>query len=187
MLNALQLAHSGIVRYLNGSIDLGLKFDGNQDLLAIGYADASWADCKETRHSQSGYVFLLTGCAISWASKKQPTVALSTCEAEYVAAALAAQEAIWIKRLLKEMNYKQDNITIYDDNLSTIDVSRNPKFHSRMKHMDIKYHFLRDNVESGDISLKYVGTDEQIADVLTKALAREKFQKFTNLMGCQRL
>ena len=125
----------------------------------------------------------MLGGPVSWASKKQGVVALSTCEAEYISASLAMQEAIWLKRLLGELGFLQQCVRIYEENRSTIAVSRIPKFHSRMKHIDIRFHFLRDCVENGQIVLEYIRTDEQIADVLTKGLTREKFAYFKHKLG----
>ena len=173
-----------ILRYLQGTSDWGITFNAsNSTLDLLGYVDADWAGDPVTRKSQSGYVFMLGGGAVSWASKKQSVVALSTTEAEYVSASLAAQEAIWLRRLLSELGFPQSCTTLYEDNMSCIDVSKNPKFHARMKHIDIKHHFLRDCAENALIASKYCRTECQLADVFTKALPREKFMCMIGKIG----
>ena len=174
-----------LLRYLQGTANLSLLFEADPEsgVSVVGYADADWAGDHDTRRSQSGYTYAVGGGTISWASKKQKTVALSSCEAEYISASLAAQEAIWLRRLVSELGYEQPCVTIYEDNTSAIDVSRNPKFHSRMKHVDIRHHFLRDCVEEGRLVLKYIRSEEQVADILTKGLPREKFEYLRDKLG----
>lgn len=129
-------------------------------------------------------VFQLCGGPISWVSKKQAVVALSTTEAEYVAAAFAAQELLWLRKLLNELGFCQDSATVlFEDNKGAIEVSRNPKFHSRLKHVDVRHHFLRDAVQAGTLSLKYCDTDNQLADIMTKGLSRDRFQKMRDQLG----
>ena len=121
---------------------------------------------------------------ITWSSKKQATTALSTSEAEFVAATAAACQAIWLRRVLADLQQEQKCATeIFCDNKSTISMTRNPTFHNRTKHIDIRYHFIRDLVAKEEISLEYCSTEEQLADVLTKALSKEKFCYFRSLLG----
>ena len=179
-----------ILRYLKGTLDYGICFCGssNKDVKLSGFVDADWAGDVETRKSQSGYVFYLCGGPVSWVSRKQTVVALSTTEAEYVAAAFAAQELIWLRKLLQELGFQQKMATVlFEDSTSAIEVSRNPKFHGRMKHIDIRHHFLRDAVEAGTLILQYCQTDNQLADIMTKALPRDKFETFRKLLGVQKL
>jgi hypothetical protein len=129
---------------------------------------------------------MLAGRAISWSSKKQPSVALSSTEAEYIAGMHAAKEAIWLKQLVSEIWKDQitnSPTTIYIDNQSAIAIAKNPEFHDRTKHIEVRHHFLRQQVDSNAIVLKYLPTDKQVADVLTKGLAREKHERFTTCMG----
>lgn len=149
-----------------------------------GYVDADWASDVNDRRSTSGFVFMLGGAAISWESKKQTSVALSSTEAEYIAAAHAAKEAVWLRRLLTELGLDTSHpTTLHIDNQSAIAIARNPEFHDRTKHIQVRYHFLLQVVESGDIALEYIPTGDQIADVLTKGLAREKHEDFAWCMG----
>ena len=173
-----------IFRYIKGTINYGLlyKKDGNCDL--VGYADADWAGDVNDRKSTSGYVFQLNGAPISWSSKKQTCVALSTAEAEYASLSSAAQETVWLRQLLSDVNCTSNEPTILlEDNQSAICMTKNPKYHSRSKHIDIKYHFVREEVIKGTIELQYCPTHDMIADVLTKGLSNDKFIRFRNMMG----
>ena len=130
-----------ILRYLKGTINHGLCFQSNNDTLS-GFCDADWGGDLDTRRSTSGYLFMIGGATVSWSSKKQATVAKSTTEAEYVALSFAAQEAIWLRRLLADIGFGDLNPTvIYEDNNGAIDLSKNPKHHNRTKHIDIAYLF----------------------------------------------
>lgn len=144
----------------------------------IGFSDADWAGDTNDRKSTSGYVFMLSGGAVSWSSKKQKCVALSTAEAEYIALSSAAQESIWLRQLLTELGKSLEMPTVlFEDNKSSIAMTRNPQFHGRAKHIDIKHHFIREQVSRGKVQLEYCPTAEMTADILTKALSREKFSK----------
>jgi hypothetical protein len=136
------------------------------------YCDADWASSYD-RKSISGYVFLLAGGAVSWSSKKQATVALSTAEAEYVAATHAAKQILWHRSLFNELEIPQPETSVlFSDNQAAIAISHHPEFHARTKHIDIAHHFLRDLVESGTIEIIYIQTRENLADVFTKGLAK---------------
>lgn len=135
------------------------------------------------RKSCFGYVFMLCGGTISWLSKKQATIALSFTEAEYVAVSIAAQEAIWLRGLLQDLNFHQEQPTIIqEDNQGAIAMSRNPKHHGRAKHVDIRYHFIRDKVKNNEIMLKYCQTKELVADTLTKALPKNQSERFSLML-----
>jgi len=150
----------------------------------IGYSDSDWAGDLDDRKSTSGYLFQISGAAVSWRSKKQTCVALSTAEAEYMALAGAAQEAIWMRQLSSELkNGPTEATTIFEDNQSAICMAKNPQFHGRAKHIGIKYHFIREQVSSGTVDLKYCRTDEMIADMLTKGLSRDRLTKLRNMAG----
>jgi hypothetical protein len=153
-----------------------------------GYCDADWAGNVDNRRSTTGYTFLLAGCCISWKSRCQPTVALSTTEAEYMAATEATKEATWLRAFLDDLGFKQMNPTpVLDDNQSCISLTKNPTYHARTKHIDIQHHFVRDKVEDGDVSFQFCGTDKMVADILTKPLAKLKYQHFRNLMGVKKV
>ena len=173
-----------ILRYLKGTAYLGLSYKKCADGNLIGYSDADWAGDVDDRHSTSGNVFLLAKGAVSWLSKKQATVALSTAEAEYVALSAATQEAIWLRRLLTDVGESlEDPIVINEDNQGAIAMAKNPVGHARTKHIDIRYHFVREGVQNGAIILKYVATGEMIADILTKPLPKHPFEKLVMDLG----
>ena len=125
-----------IFRYLRGTVELGLLYEDNSNKSILGYSDADWAGDIVDRRSTSGYVFTLNGAAVSWKSKKQTCVGLSTTEADYMALSSAAQEAVWIQRLLEEVDETTNKpITIYEDNQAAICMSQNPRFHGRGKNI----------------------------------------------------
>ena len=141
-----------IFRYLNGTISLGLLYSREKEKECTGYSDADCAGNVNNRKSTSCFVFKLCGGAISWRSKQQSTVALSTAEAEYIALASAAQESVWLQELLSNM--KETSVkpaTIFEDNKSAICLAKNPRYHGRAKHTDIRHHFIRQRVQEGDI------------------------------------
>ena len=173
-----------ILRYLKGTVNLGLSYKRCADGNLIGYSDADWAGDVDERHSTSGNVFLLAKGAVSWLSKKQATVALSTAEAEYVALSAATQEAIWLRRLLADVGEPlEDPIVINEDNQGAIAIAKNPVGHARTKHIDMRYHFVREGVQNGAIILKYVASGDMIADILTKPLPKHPFEKFVIELG----
>jgi ribonuclease HI len=171
-----------VLRYLQGTSCLGLKYqsDGTDSAQIVGYCDASWANDPDTRKSVTGYVFFLAGGPISWSSKRQPTVALSTAEAEYMALSAAAQEAKWLSMFMGELGFQQDTITIYSDNQSAIAIANNPVHHARTKHIDLRHHFIRECVENNIIMLKYITSAKQIADIFTKPLNGPTFTQHAN-------
>jgi len=124
------------------------------------------------------------GAAISWRSKKQGCVALSTTEAEYMALTSTVQEAIWLRQLLADLNVNPPAATpILEDNQSAICLAKNPQFHGRAKHIDIKYHFIREQVTNGNIELKYCKSEDMVADIMTKALSHVQFSKLREMLG----
>ena len=176
------IAVKRIMRYLNGTVNYGLVYEGDSTI--EGFSDADWAGDLDDRKSTSGYVFMMSGAAISWNSKKQSCVALSTAEAEYIALSKASQESIWLQRLLTDMGANQSNATIInEDNQSAIAMAKNPQFHGRAKHIDMKYHYIRDQVKANKIKLKYCQSKDMIADVMTKGIGRLQFNKFRAMIG----
>lgn len=129
-----------ILRYIKGTSDVALCF-GGLEFCVRGYVDSDYAGDLDKRKSTTGYVFTIAGGAVSWLSKLQTVVALSTTEAEYMAATQACKEAIWIQRLLVELGHKQQKIIVYCDSHSALHIARNPAFHSRTKHIGVQYHF----------------------------------------------
>jgi len=165
-----------VLRYLKGTKSYQLKFGDYKSEKLVGYCDANWAGDLDSRRSTSGYVFLLGNNAVSWCSKKQQTVSLSTTESEYIAIALASQELLWLKRLLKDIeNLSADNpVKLYSDNQSAIKLMRSNHYHARSKHIDTKYNFEKENVANKVIDLSYISSEEMIADALTKPVTSEK-------------
>ncbi|KYN27392.1 Copia protein, partial [Trachymyrmex cornetzi] len=163
-----------ILRYFKGTIDHGLTFTRRGRALT-GYVDADWGNCHLDRRSYTGTVFLLADAAISWEVRKQRTVALSSTEAEYVALSEAAREAIHLSGFLREVGLASfAKVSLHNDNQSAGKLAINPMFHSRSKHIDIKYHFIRQALTENKIELSYTPTEEVIADVLTKAVPGAK-------------
>ena len=173
-----------VLRYLNGTRDFCLRFKRSDEPNLIGMCDADWAGDIINRRSTTGFVFTIGGTAVSWLSKQQPIVALSTCEAEYIALSAAVQEMIWLNRLLCELGFKDlVGTNLYEDNQGAIALAKNPIGHKRTKHIDTRYHFIREKVDSGQIAIKYCSTQDMIADVFTKGLAVNKFVEFRTNLG----
>ena len=200
-----------ILRYLKGTMDLKLTYNGNKTRSIVGftrgvlpvlvnhtdrdtskeqevknlkvtpdiYVDADYAADTDSRRSVTGYLFMLAGVPISWQSRQQASVALSTMESEYMAACAAAQEAIWLRLLLKDLDLLDgDNpMVLREDNQACIAFSANPLDYKKSKHIDVKYHFVRERVASKEIVLEYINTSDQLADILTKALDGIKFRE----------
>lgn len=171
------LAAMRVLRYLKGTRMLGIKFGHKtKDTTLIGYSDSDRAGDVDTRRSTT-----MAGGAVSWASKLQATVALSSTEAEYIAACAATQEAIVLRQLLSDIHCPQSEPTvIYEDNQSCICLSKNPVVSNRSKHIDIRYHFTREKVDNGEVELVYVSTEHQLADLLTKPLLTTKVEQLRN-------
>ena len=174
-----------VLRYIQGTLKYGLMFstDGTSPTLT-GYSDADWGGDASTRRSTTGYVFQIQRNTVTWCSKRQACVSKSTTEAEYVALSTACQEAVWLRRLLSDIGMKQCGpSTIFEDNQGAIELSRNPKFDNRTKHIDVSYHYVREQVNLDTVSIKYCSTREMVADVMTKGLAKISFEKFRNKLG----
>ena len=150
------------------------------------YADADWAGNKETRRSTTGYVALLTGIAISWVSKHQISVAQFSCEAEYIATLEAVKEAVWIGPFLEEFHQTRIYpIPLYCDNKGAIALAKNPENHQRTKHIDVRYHYIREKEEDGTIAIKYLPTEQMIADGFTKSLPSTQQRSFAESLGLE--
>ena len=166
-----------ILRYLKGTVNLGLLFNPKNSTL-VGYSDADWAGDLDSRRSTTGYLFEIGGVPVSWKSKRQATVALSTAEAEYMALSAATQEVIWLRNFLKNFEFKQKVATIiFEDNQGCIALAKNPVKHERTKHIDIRHHFIREKVESNEIDIQYLETADMVADILTKAMTKDRHIK----------
>jgi transposase InsO family protein len=177
-------AAKGVLRYLSGTSTLCLTYGGSNSKPSLGgFCDSDYASDKTTRRSTTGYVFTLHGAAISWCSKRQQTVALSTAEAEYMAAAAAIKDALWLRKLLPELGIPCDSIEIKADNQAAIHLLNNYAISQRSKHIDVIYHFARERVQSGEVSILYVPTATQVADILTKPVNRDKLIFCRSSMG----
>eukprot|EP00250_Pteridium_aquilinum_P023347 c26699_g1_i1 orf=1-477(-) len=152
--------------YVSATLDYALFYGADSELELYGYTDADWAGSISDRRSTSGFMFSFGSATVMWSSKKQPTVALSSTEAEYRGAVMVACEVAWLRKLLGDLGMYVDRlVVIYCDNLSSIQLARNPVFHARTKHIEVHYHFIREKVLAGEIDLIYVSTEDQVADI----------------------
>ena len=148
-----------------------------------GYSDADYAGDSDTRRSTTGFVFILNGGAISWNSRLQPTVAVSTTEAEYMASAQAVREALWLKKLLGDFGIKVGAMPIYTDSQGALKLLKHPIASIRSKHIDVIHHFARERVSRKEVCFAYCSTDEMVADCFTKPLPVSKFMFCLSGMG----
>lgn len=178
-----------ILRYVKGTMEYGLIYaKGSRNYLLCGYSDSDMASNVVDRRSIGGMAFYLNESLITWVSQRQRCVELSSCEVEFMAATAAACQGVWLRNLLGQItDMKLGAVTIFIDNKSAIDLAKNPVFHGRSKHIDIRYHFIRECVERGEIVVKYVRSEEQRADVLTKLMATQKFEQMRELLGIKDL
>jgi hypothetical protein len=177
-----------ILRYLKGTTNFGLKYCKGGDGKLVGYSDSSYGTDVEDRTGTTGMAFYYSGNLITWASQKQHTVALSSCEAEFMAATSAACQALWLRNMLSDITGSEaQTVELKVDNQSAIALMKNPVFHGRSKHINTKYHFIRQCVERDQIEVKHVSGDLQKADTSTKALPRIKFCEMRSLIGVQEL
>lgn len=197
-----------ILRYLKGTMDYGIHFQHSASPVLHGFADADFLGCPDTRRSRGAYLIQLAHGPISWSSKLQSTVSDSTTEAEYKALSEATKEAVYVRRLLIELNINSDlkvpigfsnssirdnlakaslptafDVHLHCDNQGSIKLANNPVFHARTKHIEGKHHFVRERVLEGEVTLSYINTAENPADLLTKPLSRQKFEKHRMVIG----
>ena len=175
-----------IFAYLKGTINFGTKYTREASQL-LGYVDSDFGGCQDTSRSTTGWVFTLGGAPISWCSQRQPTIAHSSAEAEYVAASEACREGIWLKDFLNDLQVngidRVESVTLNIDNESAIKMTKNPEFHNRTKHIKRRYHHIREVVESGEIVPQWISTKDNVADILTKPLGRVVFESLRKAMG----
>ncbi|GJV19412.1 retrovirus-related pol polyprotein from transposon TNT 1-94 [Tanacetum coccineum] len=165
-----------IFRYLRQSYNMGLWYPKDSGFELIAYSDADHAGCKDDCKSTSGGLKFLGGKLVSWSSKKQDCTAMSTAEAEYVSLSACSAQVIWMRTQLLDYGYKYNQTPMYYDSKSAIAISCNPVQHSKTKHIDIRYHFIKEHVEKGTVEIYFVGTEYQLADLFTKALPKERFE-----------
>lgn len=185
-LNAHNIQHhkaaNHVLKYLKHTAEIGITYHSTQKFELIGYSDSDWASDVLTRRSTTGYLFMCAGGPVSWKSRLQPTVALSSSEAEYMALSQAAQEAIALSYLYSDINtcdVKQkdkNTILLYEDNQGAIAMANNPTHYAKTKHIHLRYHFVREQVEMQTITVQYIDTNLMLADALTKSLTRDTFE-----------
>jgi hypothetical protein len=192
-----------VMKYLRGTIDIGLYYTKNCNPFATlhtnddlsddtwfvphAFADASHAQ-EVGRKSRSGHVIMMAGAAVSWFSKKQPVVSISSTEAEYYALSEAVKEILWVRQVFDEIGMPlNDPTVVHQDNQSTIAIAMNPIQHQRVKHIDVRVHFLRDHLDKGDVKLIWCPTGDMVADIFTKALPGPSHVKLTQLLGLRSL
>jgi len=172
------------MRYIKGTTAFGLFYSSSKNIEIIGYSDGDWGRDSDERKSTSGNCLMIGKTIFLWSSKKQSIVALSTCEAEYVAAAASACQLVWLSNIMTQIGFNLDvPIKIYVDNVSAINLAKNPFFHQRGKHIDIRYHFLREQVRKNIIKLEYCRLEDQIVDIFTKPLKIDAFIKLRDMLG----
>ena len=157
-------------------------FKGSDPILK-GYIDADMTGDLDNRKSTTGYLFTFSGGAISWQSKLQKCVALSTTEAEYIVDTEASKEMVWLKRFLQVLGLHQIEYVIYCDSQSAIDLSKNTMYHARTKHIDVRCHWIREKIEDGSMQVMKIPTSENPSDMLTKVVSRDKFELCKELVG----
>ncbi|KAF7761077.1 hypothetical protein Agabi119p4_10486 [Agaricus bisporus var. burnettii] len=160
--------------YVKSTTHYGITYCHDSNIKPLGYVDADYAGDTDRRRSTEGHIFFVAGGPVSWASKRQDTVALSTVESEYMAFSRAVQQGIWITSFMDEIGLPQDTpVLIYADNNGAIANTQNYKNHRRTKHIDIRYHFVKERTANGDIVFEYIPSSDNLADILTKPLARD--------------
>jgi hypothetical protein len=155
------IAAKNVLRYIHGAINYGLKYTASSDIQLHGFTDFDWVGSVEDRKSTLGMCFSLGSTMISWSSRKQKSVTLSTTEAKYMASCEAYTEAVYLRKLISDLfDQTPESTTIYCDNQSCIRLSEHPVFHERSKHIEIKYYFIQDKVQEGEVNLEYIPSDE---------------------------
>ena len=177
-----------VIRYVAGTTSLGCKFVKGPNSDLIGFTDSDHAGDVEKRKSTSGVVFFLGQNIVTWSSQKQRVVSLSSCESEYIAAATGACQGVWLSRLLAELSGTEaKNFKLYIDNKSAQELVKNPVYHERTKHIDTRYHYIRECAAEGVVDVEHVSTDGQLADILTKPLGRIRFVEMRTQLGIVRV
>ena len=176
-----------VFRYLQGTINMGLWYPKDTGMSLTAYADADHAGCQDTRRSTSGGAQFLGDKLVSWSSKKQMSTSISSTEAEYIAMSSCCAQILWMRSQLSDYGFEFNKIPLYCDNKSAIALSCNNVQHSRAKHIDIRHHFIKEQVEKGVVELYFVRSEYQLADIFTKALPRERFEFILPRLGLKSL
>eukprot|EP00253_Pinus_taeda_P014519 PITA_14519 len=175
-----------ILRYVRGTVQFGIHYSAKAAPLLVGFTDSDWAGDPDDRKSTAGYVFTLGSGPITWACKKQAAISLSSAEAEYRGAVEASKEALWLRQILSELGFEQQHpTTLWCDNQSAIQLCKDPVQHQRSKHIELHMHFIRKLIHDHVLEVQYCSTDDQVADIFTKALTEAKFTKLRYMLGVQ--
>ena len=167
-----------VIGYIKNTLDYGLTYSRDSDLSPSAFVDADYGGCRDTRRSTSGYVFTMAGGAVTWSSKRQTTVALSTVEAEYVAMSRCAQQMVWMHSWLAEVRVKYSSPGLLKaDNRGAIALMKNTKDHGKVKHIDIRHHYIRELLRSGVIAIEQVPSEDNLADLFTKPIPRDQHHR----------
>ena len=173
-----------VLRYVKGTTDYGLVYKSDKESRVIGFCDSNYAGDQDDRKSTSGYIFFFGSNPIAWNCSKQKVVALSSCEAEYISSTSAVCQGVWMSRFMHElMEEFIENFDLCIDNKSAIEISRNPVYHGRTKHIEVRYHFIPNCVEENKVKVMYIRTEDQIADLFTKPLGITKFLEVRKKIG----
>ncbi|GAA5863496.1 hypothetical protein JCM3774_006502, partial [Rhodotorula dairenensis] len=179
-----------VLQYIKGTLDMGLEFQPDDSPLAgfEAYSDSDWGACRVTSRSTMGYTFVLASGAVSWSSKLQPRVTASSTEAEYLGLSHASKEAVHLSQLLTELAQGQDRpVVLFGDNQGANALSRDPQFHDRTRHLRLTEHFVREQVQQGELTVEYIPTARMVADIMTKSLPVPVFVKHRTALGIRPL
>eukprot|EP00253_Pinus_taeda_P026931 PITA_26931 len=175
-----------ILRYVRGTVQFGIHYSAKAAPLLVGFIDSDWVGDPDDRKSTAGYVFTLGSGPITWGCKKQAAISLSSAEAEYRGAVEASKEALWLRQILSEFGFEQQHpTTLWCDNQSAIQLCKDPVQHQRSKHIELHMHFIRKLIHDHVLEVQYCSTDDQVADIFTKALTEAKFTKLLYMLGVQ--
>ncbi|XP_017980980.1 PREDICTED: uncharacterized mitochondrial protein AtMg00810-like [Theobroma cacao] len=178
------IAAKRVLRYVKGTMNFGLKFSKKSSNNLLGYCDSDWAGSLEDSRSTTGFCFSFGSAMFTWNCKKRDVVAQSTAEAKYIAATIATNHALWLRKMLKDIGFKQrEETTLWIDNQSAIDIANNPVHHGRTKHIRVKYHAIRDAIKEKEIAVYHYNSSKQLADILTKSLSKERFVYLKTMLG----
>ena len=173
-----------LMAYIKGTLDYSITYHRGVSITPITYVDASFADDFDTRRSTAGYGVWMAGGLVSWSSKRQPTVALSTTEAEYMSMTRAVQQVMWMYAFLDEVGLPQKYpFVVYGDNAPAIALTKNTKGHARAKHIDVRYHYIREHVTDGSVTIEHVPSDKNLADIFTKQLPQALHHRMVREIG----
>ncbi|KAM1952616.1 hypothetical protein ACFX15_007066 [Malus domestica] len=173
-----------VLRYIQGTLDYGLEYKKGQGAMLFGFCDSDWSGSEDDMRSTSGYAFTFESGVFSWSLVKQHCVALSTAEAEYISAAEATAQATWLRFVLEDFGETQTVATPLNcDSTFAIAITKNPVFHHTTKHINQRYHFIKEALQNGIINLVYCPTKDQVADIFTKTLAKEQFCHLREQLG----